>query len=77
MGVTALSSQATITGMTLQPGNVSVLSSPTTLEMTQLQGLSAYLGTTSLPEGTNTGVTIKDSTDHGQPTGSDENHSIK
>jgi hypothetical protein len=35
-GVSVLSFQATITGMTLQPSNVSVLNSPTTLKMTQL-----------------------------------------
>ena len=58
MGVTVLSFQATITGMTLQPGNVSVLNSPMTLEMTQLQGLSAYMGTISLPTGTYTGMTV-------------------
>jgi hypothetical protein len=57
-GVTVLSFQATITGMTMQPGNVSVLSSPMTLEMTQLQGTSAYMGTVSLPVGTYTGMTI-------------------
>src|SRR6516164_6968443 len=57
-GVTVLSFQATISGMTMQPGNVSVLSSPITLEMTQLQGMSAYMGTVSLPVGTYTGMTI-------------------
>ena len=57
-GVTVLSFQATITGMTLQPGNVSVLSSPLTLEMTQLQGMSAYMGTVAIPAGTYTGMTI-------------------
>ena len=57
-GVTVLSFQATIAGMTLQPGNVSVLNSPMTLEMTQLQGMSAYMGTISLPVGTYTGMTI-------------------
>lgn len=58
MGVTVLSFQATITGMTLQPGNVSILNSPMTLEMTQLQGMSSYLGTVSLPAGTYTGISI-------------------
>jgi hypothetical protein len=57
-GVTVLSFRATITGMTIQPGNVSVLSSPVTLEMTQLQGMSAYMGTVSLPVGTYTGMTV-------------------
>jgi hypothetical protein len=58
MGVAVLSFQATITGMTLQPGNISVLNSPMTLEMTQLQGMSAYMGTISLPVGTYTGMTV-------------------
>jgi Domain of unknown function (DUF5666) len=58
VGLSILSFQSTITGMTLQPGNVSVLSSPMTLEMTQLQGLSAYMGTVSLPVGTYTGMTV-------------------
>lgn len=57
-GVTVLSFQATITGITMQPGNISILSSPMTLEMTQLQGMSAYLGTVSLPVGTYTGMTM-------------------
>lgn len=57
-GVSVLSFQATITGMTLQPGNVPVLNSPMTLEMTQLQGMSAYMGTITLPVGTYTGMTI-------------------
>src|SRR5215470_11196694 len=58
MGVTVLSFQAMITGMTMQPGNVSVLNSPITLEMTQLQGMSAYMGTVSLPVGSYTGMTV-------------------
>ncbi len=45
-GVTVLSFQATMTGISMQPGNVSLLSSPITLEMTQLQAMSAYLGST-------------------------------
>ncbi len=57
-GVTVLSFQAMITGMTLQPGNIPVLNSPITLEMTQLQGMSAYMGTVTLPVGTYTGMTF-------------------
>ena len=38
-GVTVLSFQATITGIAMQPGNVSLLNMPLTLEMTQLQGM--------------------------------------
>ncbi len=57
-GVTVLSFQATMTGISMQPGNVSLLSSPITLEMTQLQAMSAYLGTISVPAGDYTGMTI-------------------
>ncbi len=57
-GVTVLSFQAMITGMALQPGNVSLLGSPATLEMTQLQAMSAYMGTISVPVGNYTGMTV-------------------
>jgi Domain of unknown function (DUF5666) len=57
-GITMLSFQATITGISMQPGNVSMLSSPMTLEMSQLQALSAYMGTISVPVGTYTGMTV-------------------
>jgi hypothetical protein len=57
-GVTVLSFQATVTGISMQPGNVSLLNSPVTLEMTQLQAMSAYLGTISVPAGSYTGMTI-------------------
>jgi len=58
MGVTVLSFQATITGISMQPGNISLLNRAMTLEMTQLQAMSAYLGTISVPMGTYTGMTI-------------------
>jgi len=57
-GVTVLSFQATITGIAMQPGNVSLLNTPVTLEMTQLQGMSAYLGTISVPVGNYTSMII-------------------
>ena len=57
-GVTVLSFQATVTGIALQPGSVSILNSPMTLEMTQLQGMSAYMGTISVPAGAYTGMTV-------------------
>jgi hypothetical protein len=47
-----------MTGISMQPGNVSVLNSPTTLEMTQLQAMSAYMGTITVPADTYTGMTI-------------------
>jgi hypothetical protein len=58
MGVTVLSFQATVTGIAMQPGNISMLNSPMTLEMTQLQGMSAYMGTISVPTGTYPGMTV-------------------
>lgn len=57
-GVTVLSFQATITGIAMQPGNVSLLNTPRTLEMTQLQGMSAYLGAVSVPAGNYGSMTI-------------------
>lgn len=57
-GVTVLSFQATITGIAMQPGNVSMLNTPMTLEMTQLQGMSAYMGTVLVPVGNYTSMTI-------------------
>ena len=57
-GVTVLSFQATITGISMQPGNVSLLNSNMTLEISQLQAMSAYMGTISVPAGNYTGMTI-------------------
>ncbi len=58
MGVTVLAFRATVTGIAMQPGNVSLLNTPMTLEMTQLQGMSAYMGTVSVPAGHYTSMTI-------------------
>lgn len=57
-GVIMLSFQATVTGISMQPGNVSLLNSPMSLEMSQLQAMSAYMGTVSVPAGTYTGMTV-------------------
>src|SRR6266568_3759037 len=57
-GVTLLSMQATITGISVQPANVSLLNSPMSLEVSQLQGMSAYMGTVSVPAGNYTGMTV-------------------
>lgn len=57
-GVTLLSMQATVTGISMQPGNVSLLNSPMSLEMSQLQAMSAYMGTVSVPAGNYTGMTV-------------------
>jgi hypothetical protein len=57
-GVTLLSMQATVMGISMQPGNVSLLNSPMSLEMSQLQAMSAYMGTVSVPAGNYTGMTV-------------------
>lgn len=58
MGATILSFQATVTGITLQPGNVNLMATQTRMEMTQLQTMAAYMGTMSVPVGVYTGMTI-------------------
>ncbi len=57
-GVLVLSFQLTFTGATLQPGNVSLLSSPVTLEASGLQTTAADLGTTNVPVGTYSSVSF-------------------
>jgi hypothetical protein len=57
-GVLVLSFQLTFTGATLQPGNVSLLSSPVTLEASSLQTTAADLGTTNVPVGTYSSVSF-------------------
>src|SRR5215472_1567229 len=57
--VTILSAQVTLTGATLAPGNVSVFSGSTTVELTRLQTDVAYLATASgVPAGTYTSITL-------------------
>ena len=57
-GITVTSFEVTITGAVLQPGNVSLLTSPQTIELTQLQTNSAFLSTTNVPLATYTGLTV-------------------
>lgn len=57
-GVTVTSFEVTISGVTLQPGNISLLTSPQTLELTQLQTNSVFLQTTQVATGTYTGITV-------------------
>lgn len=57
-GVTVTSFEVTITGVTLQPGNISLLTTPQTVELTQLQTNSVFLQTTQVATGTYTGITI-------------------
>src|SRR5487761_196574 len=57
-GVTVTSFEVTITGAVLQPGNVSLLSSPQTIELTQLQTNSVVLSTTKVAPATYTSLQI-------------------
>ncbi|MGB7024247.1 MAG: hypothetical protein WBD73_10655 [Candidatus Acidiferrales bacterium] len=57
-GITVTSFEVTVTGAVLQPGNVSLLSAPQTIELTQLQTNSAFLSTTNVPFGTYTSLTL-------------------
>ena len=57
--VSILSAEVTLTGATLTPGNVSIFSGSTTIELTRLQTDIAYLATaTNVPAGSYTGVTL-------------------
>lgn len=57
--VTVLSAEVTLTGATLSPGNVSLLSAPVTVELTRLQTDVAYLGTAAkIPAGSYTSITL-------------------
>ena len=56
--VTFLAAEVTLTGATLNPGNVSLLSSASTIELTRLQTDMAYLGTTNVAPGNYTSVTL-------------------
>ena len=57
--VSVLSAQVTLTGATLTPGNISLLSGPKTVELTRLQTDVAYLATaTSIPAGNYSAITL-------------------
>jgi hypothetical protein len=57
--VSILSAEVTLTGATLTPGNVSIFSGSTTIELTRLQTDIAYLTTaTNVVAGSYTGVTL-------------------
>ncbi|HKV27151.1 MAG TPA: DUF4382 domain-containing protein [Candidatus Acidoferrales bacterium] len=57
-GIAVTSFQVTVTGAMLQPGNVSLLSAPQTIELTQLQANSTFLSTTQVPTGSYTSLVI-------------------
>ena len=57
--VSILSAEVTLTGATLTPGNVSIFSGSTTVELTRLQTDIAYLATAAnVPAGSYTGMTL-------------------
>jgi hypothetical protein len=57
--VSILSGQVTLTGATLAPGNVSLFSGSTTVELTRLQTDIAYIATAAnIPAGNYTGLTL-------------------
>jgi hypothetical protein len=57
--VTILSAEVTLTGATLAPGNVSLFSGSTTVELTRLQTDVAYIATAAnIPAGNYTSVTL-------------------
>ncbi|MBZ5642634.1 MAG: hypothetical protein LAO19_07740 [Acidobacteriia bacterium] len=57
--VSVLSAEVTLTGATLTPGNVSIFSGSTTIELTRLQTDVAFLATAAnVPAGAYTGVTL-------------------
>jgi hypothetical protein len=56
--VSILSAEVTLTGATLDPGSVSVFSGSTPLELTRLQTDIAYIGTTLVPPGSYTTLTL-------------------
>ncbi len=57
-GVTVISFQITLTGAVLQPGNVSLISSPQTIELTQLQTDNFLLETLNVPTGNYTSLDL-------------------
>ena len=57
-GVTVLSFEMTITGATLNPGNVSLLSLPVQVEVKHLETEMALLGTATVPSGVYNSLTL-------------------
>ena len=57
-GVTVLSFEMTITGATLNPGNVPLIASPVQVEVKHLETETALLGTATVPSGTYNSMTL-------------------
>jgi hypothetical protein len=58
LGGDVLSFQIQITGAVLQPGNVSLLNTPLTVELTQLQAETGFISSFNVPTGTYTSLTV-------------------
>jgi hypothetical protein len=58
LGGDVLSFQIQITGAVLQPGNVSLLNSPLTVELTQLQAENGFLSSFNIPTGNYASLTV-------------------
>jgi hypothetical protein len=61
-GMTVTSFEVTISGAVLEPGDVSLVSTPETVELTQLQTNSAFLSTTQVAAGNYTSLAVTYST---------------
>jgi hypothetical protein len=57
-GVTVISFEVTITGAVLQPGNVSLVTTPIEVEVKRLEVEAAFLNTINVPAGTYTSITL-------------------
>lgn len=57
-GVTVLSFEITVTGATLQPGNVALVSSPIDVEVEKLETETAFLNTASVSPNTYTSIAV-------------------
>lgn len=57
-GVTVLSFEVSVNGAVLNPGNVSLISSPQKIEVKELETESAFLSTANVPAGTYQSITV-------------------
>jgi hypothetical protein len=57
-GVTILSFEVTVTGATLSPGNVQLVTNPVKIEVKQLETEAAFLSTINVPQGTYQSIAV-------------------
>jgi hypothetical protein len=57
-GVTILSFEVTVTGATLSPGNVQLVTNPVKIEVKQLETEAAFLSTVNVPQGTYSSIAV-------------------